>query len=753
MQGTTGKIVLVVLGVMLMLVFILPSGLRNQAGGDPVVGTLDGKSVRTGEVRQAGALLNYAAGTVVIRDPQSGQDFPLPTRVFGADVAQTLEKEPELFYLLLTEARGSGVRTSAQDVQSLLDNPNVFVLVEDPAQPVQSRGQAARRPVAFKDIPGQQVRDNVSAAVAAVIDVAQSKGLYEDFYKVSAPVLDYHLALENQTVGLKTVVFDARDYLAEAAEPDESAVRQQFEQFKNVPAGGDELSPGQNPFGFGYRLPNRVKFGFLALPVDAAANKIRRDLAAQDLRGRELALYRYWSDNRARFPVPPGSPATRPASQPTDEPTTQPDDQPDAAAQPSTEPATEPANESVLAADNPDVQLFLDQQTAKVNGTADEATWRSFLAVHDNVARTDIAEQSRELRTKVLKRMRDLLTSDYRAFDAARTAAGAGDFAAPQTALGVAVDDPSYLEMAADKVAEETGVRPAAASYGRAFYDRDMLADVAEVGPIATATIGAGQAGGIGFADYLLAVTEPLLNDKQKAAIEAQGALLKTYQPSLTIRDIAGSEYVFRVTDAAPASAAADLAEVEDRVRRDLRLKAGYEKASSAAEALATRARDAGSLPAAAETAGKTLYEPDPFVPRGLIADPAAFGAGPATRPTTGPADADEPAAPATLDRSTRLALADGIYHLLARPGERPIAVLPLQPAFRAVVAELDSVSGTWTDDQTLALRRVQVRQQLDQQALGDPRTGVDPIGAEFYDLARVRSRLGYVPKAKSEDE
>ena len=207
------------------------------------------------------------------------------------------------------------------------------------------------------------------------------------------------------------------------------------------------------------------------------------------------------------------------------------------------------------------------------------------------------------------------------------------------------------------------------------------------------------------------------------------------------------------MTAAAPAAAAPSLAEVEDRVRRDLKLEAGYGKALAEARAMATAAQSQGSLAAAAEAAGRPLFSPPPFVPAGLVPDPRAFGAGPTSRPSTGPAPAAGDDEPTTLDRPTRRALAEGIYRLLGRPGETPVEVLPLQPAFRAVVAELASAAGTWPDDQKLAQLRVQVREQLASQAAGNPAAGEDPIGAEFFDADRVAARLGFTPSAPAEGQ
>src|SRR5687768_16633241 len=53
MEGKFGKIVLVVLGVILMIVFILPAGLQNMAGSDATLGTLAGEKVRRGDIINA----------------------------------------------------------------------------------------------------------------------------------------------------------------------------------------------------------------------------------------------------------------------------------------------------------------------------------------------------------------------------------------------------------------------------------------------------------------------------------------------------------------------------------------------------------------------------------------------------------------------------------------------------------------------------------------------------------------------------
>ena len=732
MQGTTGKVVLVVLGVMLMLVFILPSGLTRGGGSDAVVGTLRGEKVKQSDVREAGALLGYAASRLQVSGPQ-GQGGSIVTGVFGPALAETLSRDPELFYLLLTEARRDGLRSTPADVSALLTSNNVSVLVADPSDPTGKKSTSTP----FASIPGEQVRQNAIAAAAAVLDVRQSAARYADFYKVSRPVLDYHLATENQRVGLTTVVFDARDYLADVPEPDDAAVTAQFEAYKNVAPGGvaalsDDPKAAENPFAFGYRLPARVKVQYLTIPADAVDGRVRSELAKTELAERESTLYRYWSDNQALFPVPPGAPETRPSSQPTTEPVDVVD---------TPEPTTGPAaGESLLASENPAVKQFLAEQTIKADGTPAQAAWRRFLSVHDVVARRYVSKQTADLEAKLTKRLRDRLTSDYRTLDAARSK---GDAKAEQSA-GVGAME--YLQKVAADLAGELGIRPAVASYGRNYLDAEQLSKTADVGPIAEAGIATGnpQSPGVSFAQYVFAATAPLVTDAQRSTLESRGLLLKLDQPSQTISDAAGNRYIFRVVDAKPAAAPADVAEAAERVRRDLRLKAGYDKAFADATAMAEAAR-ADSLTAAAGRLDKRAHDVPPFVPGGQLPNPEAFGASdPTTRPAADDADGVDDAG---LSFAARLALKDEIYKLLGERGESPVGVLQLRPAFRAVAAQLGEVAGAWTDDQSLATTRVQVRQQLAQSlAAGTPAGEVDPITAEFYDRARVLSRLGFVP-------
>lgn len=721
---------LVVLGVILMIVFLVPSNVRNRAGAG-TLGTIDGEPVRASEVQYYGDLFNYASTSILVPVGQD-QFLPLTTAVFQ-EQAEKLAESPELFYLLYREAQAHGATMPREPLEQLLTQAGVIIVVGNSSDP------AKQQRVPFKDIPGEQIREQVLAAAGALMSVNRSLGQYADYPRISSPLLDYYIALQAQRADLRTVVFDAMRYLEAAAAPSDDAVREHFQKYRDLRSGAADQ---ENPFGFGYRLPDRVKFQYLTVSAAALRRHVAASLGAMPLVERERDLYRYWTENRARFPVPPSTqpatqsstqPATSPATQPAqtpaaDAPATQPAQTPAAdpsATQPTTSPATLPADEAaVLLSTDPQVSQFLAEQTAQVAGRPGEADWQAYLAVHDDVAQRYISLRTNELAANLSKRLRDVLGSDYRAFDLARTT-DAAPTTRPNSRAGVPVDDPEYFDRVADLITRELGVRPSVASYGRDYLTQQQAQDEKIVGPIAGAVAAEYQ---VMFPDYLFGGTLALLDSQQRAQIEREGAGLGLLQPSQPLVDLFGNEFVFRVTEALPDAPPAELAEVQEQVRTDLRKRAAYDTALAEAAAFAEQARQT-SLSAAAQAAGLTVHDPPPF----------AVGAGLLDAPALGATQEND-----TISAAARSDFADSFYALLTDPSladaEHPIGLLPMRPAFRVIVAELQELVGGWGDDQMLALQREQLLEQLRQQSMSATAAGDD-----FFDFDRAAARVGYI--------
>jgi len=76
----------------------------------------------------------------------------------------------------------------------------------------------------------------------------------------------------------------------DGAMPDEQAIQNQFETYRDV-------VPGEGKHGFGYRLPDRLSLEWLRIPSDSIDESLRNSDAMSD---RELM--KYWRRNESRFP-------------------------------------------------------------------------------------------------------------------------------------------------------------------------------------------------------------------------------------------------------------------------------------------------------------------------------------------------------------------------------------------------------------------------------------------------------------------
>ena len=749
MQGKTGKIVLAVLGVILMIVFILPASMQGLPGADPTLGKLSDQEVRQSDILNASRLFDYASENILVPVAE-GQLASLTDLVFQ-NFARRLHEDPELFYLLLEEAQRTGATMPRDPLVSQLTLGGVEVVIRDRSAP------GGQQRVPFADLAGEQLREQVLLAAGAVLSVDRSLGMHADVARVSAPVVDYYIAIQSQRAAMKTVVFDAANYLQQAPAPSAEAMWQHFEKYKDNLAG---RSTPQNPFGFGYRLPDRVKLQYITVSGEAVREHVIAGMLRTPIADRTQTLFGYWKDNRARFPVPTTQPATNPATQPARQPSqsadgepetqpaepteaesapgdggmmpgaqderaqtaagTQPPAQDPPATQPTTEPAP-PAPEAPLLATDPVVRQFLDQQATSIRGKSGEADWQAFMAVHDQVVQRYLSQQAGELRTNISKRLRDLVISDYRAFDLARTAT-----TRPRTRVGTPVDELEYFDRVADALATEFGVRPKVSTYARDYLTFEQAQEEEHVGSIAT-SFAPMELQLTMFANYVFGLTLELLEADGRDRAERGGAALSLLQPSLPMTDLSGSEHVFRIIEAHGDAEPASIAEVEEQVREDLQRLAAYEVALEQANAFAEQARST-SLGAAAEAAGLAVHDPVAFAPGAGIADVRALGAA-----------EDE-----TIGVAARNDLADSFYRMITDPAvkgvERPIGVLPMRPAFRVIVAELEDLVAGWIDESGLARLRDQRQQELSQQLMSI----AAPV-EDFFDFDRVAKRVGYV--------
>src|SRR5689334_6278314 len=114
------KKLLAIFGVLLMIVFILPSGMKNARGiSDHAVDKINGNKIYASEMRLAREEWTWLSRQPAY-DPQTGQRVPIPVAQLSKPVADDITKHPEMFLLLQKEAEQDGVQVSNDLVNSIL---------------------------------------------------------------------------------------------------------------------------------------------------------------------------------------------------------------------------------------------------------------------------------------------------------------------------------------------------------------------------------------------------------------------------------------------------------------------------------------------------------------------------------------------------------------------------------------------------------------------------------------------------------
>jgi hypothetical protein len=257
------KWILSVGGTLLLITFLIPfaftrlGDMAARTGATwATVGVPERRKVTSGELAQLQSELRLMD---TIQQAQGGRLLiPLLEKV----------DQPAHWYLLVREAEAAG----------LVGGGGVLAQDEQVRQLAAVTGQSA---------------GFVGQTLAKVQGVARLLDLYLDGNKLS----DRRLKLEARRLFHRV---DADLVVIEASQPvsgrtfSKQELREQMEQFADV-------APGEGERGFGYRLPDRVRLEWLAIPADA----VRDAIAASDQLD-PVALRKHWYDNTTTFgPVEP----------------------------------------------------------------------------------------------------------------------------------------------------------------------------------------------------------------------------------------------------------------------------------------------------------------------------------------------------------------------------------------------------------------------------------------------------------------
>jgi hypothetical protein len=656
------KKLLAIFAAGLMIVFILPAGLKNGSSarehGRPI-GQLGKTIVYTEDREQARSdwkLLSQYPAFIPEINPRGAVPYTLH---LGESLFDQIQKHNELFFLLQKEAEQRGIRVSKDEVGNILKNEYPFSAMGGDTE------QLHLAMTHFLMVKG--LRDRLNSDI-----------------KISEPIWTHNLA-GSQQVRLNLVEFNTRDLKASLPVPTTQQVEDLYAKYKGVePEAG--MTPADDPLGFGYQVPNRVKLQYVSITRAQILAAVR---AAKPEYDWDVQARQYYYGHQQDFvrPAPATQPATAPATQPS---TTQPSTQASAAG---TQPATAPATQASAG------------PTPAVPATP---TTRPYAEVKEEILTLAMKADADKLQKDVADALQKRLAADFAEYrktnPTTRPSTGpavAGPTTQPSTQpTGYA--SYGYLEQVAQDIQKQFHVLPEVHQIGE-------WADTRQLGR--EPGIGFARAGERRFSEYATQDAVPFATDPARKS----DSLLQVLQPSEQLSDFSENAYVFRLTDASPAHAA-DLAEVHARVESDAQAKAAYDGALAAAKKLADSARKDGLLKAA-------------VAEHRVVVSTGAFGF-----------DQRMPKIPNfEADFMSTAALTDKAHSLLsdATPANpHPVAVVEMPADKKVVVAELADVTLDIPADR-LALMKIRTTANEQQQ-------GSEMLAQSWFNYDAVVKRLDY---------
>ncbi|MDW8262389.1 MAG: hypothetical protein RMJ35_07665 [Phycisphaerales bacterium] len=399
------KYLLAFIMIFLMIAFLLPSTFQGCDPARMAIGTVYGRRITEPDAAQAYQEYNFVRQNIfvptVINGQQSWQPLIYATTLRLADRA--IEENKLMYFLLREEARQLGVILPPSQLDLVLAQVG-FRLPDN-------------RIVDFDSVPNRFEKQYARQALANVLSVEAAFARALANIKVSEPQRKAEAAMQLQTLTLGLVPFNVDSYLAQAPAPSRQQMMEQFEKYADTLAG---QASRENPFGFGYKFPDRVKLQYLLVKPQAVREAVLAQKSDYDW---EVEARRYYISNPSAFPT-----------------TQQAATQPGATTQTVTVPFEQVRQQAIDAVVQPKVQTL----TRMVQQRILLALNNGFAAWTKNNARV-------------------------------------GDAAAPTTSPEAPYDSFEYLQALATDVQRQFGVVATVVNLGDRFRNRNDLASLGEI--------------------------------------------------------------------------------------------------------------------------------------------------------------------------------------------------------------------------------------------------------------------------------
>ena len=321
------KKLLAVFGVMLMVIFLLPStpGLRGNDPADQPYGKAGDQTITRAEVEQAKIDLDElkSIGFEPMRN--------LAITTEGLAI-QALDKDPYLFVLLQHEAVAAGVAPPQEAVEQLV-NDHMMLYAQRWATMRSKGADDKRAAIMANSTEMAKAADALRGSVRRFLLVQYNFARAAAAVKVTPPQLREQLASAQGPV-VNVVSFSTSDYLKDVPPPTTQRVVAHYNAYADKIAG--ELpanNPTTRPAEFGYRQPASARLQYIALPRKNVVKSVVDKLSSDELIALDDVAKGYYTTHTQEFmTLPPAEPevvgpttaSTQAATAPSAGPTTKP---------------------------------------------------------------------------------------------------------------------------------------------------------------------------------------------------------------------------------------------------------------------------------------------------------------------------------------------------------------------------------------------------------------------------------------------
>jgi hypothetical protein len=519
-----GKTIFVILSALLMITYISPLGRTNSSRTDTVIGRSGDHNFMQHDLDLAKAEASFMSHQLVVmqREPaEPGQQptsrwVPIIYLLQDPQLIQNLHEDARLLMLLNYEASQNGLAGTSDEVDQAAKSDE-FGIAQPDGRVIQIDDDPDNGELARASLSSFLNLMNISAAPAEMMRVSQPQ------------VIDF-LSGQYQVLTLRVANFPASKELASIGKPTQQQLQKQFQDYADV----QQPAPvtDQNPFGFGYGYPARVKLQYIEVPQNEIVRSIKAEKSDYDW---EVAARAYYLKHPEDFTplLPTTTPATHAARVlgPTTQATTQASTLPAAA-----EPATEPVA---------------------------QAKPQPFEQVRQKAIERVMAPEVDDLSARIETKVNSILQADWGAFVADRES---GATTRP-TSVNVPLTSDGYLPAIASRVQTEDGIICTVARFGSLMGVKQLNATRELRG-----LMGASTSSGMDVAGL----------------IESSPPGLEADQPSEVMHDDSHSAYFVRFADFRPPEAAGSLNEDDLRstVERDWKTVQAFAAAKAAAQKL-----------------------------------------------------------------------------------------------------------------------------------------------------------------------